>query len=167
METSEFVEIAGIYGQKITRASINVVAKDRNIIRSKKTIAGAVNKVIKRTEKSQKDFINLVNESKSLHITIGDSTGGGHMFPGGSGKSIFPRSWSKEKILHEVSDIATDPKLQWIPQNIHCKHARFKVEGVRDDLLIRVIVEPSGNGIITAFPLKGHGVFCNLKKLNN
>lgn len=163
METSEIIEIAGMHGQRITRASLNVVAKNKNILRSEKTIAGAVKNVIKRTEKSQQEFVNLVDESKSLHITIGDSTGGGHMFPGRPKKSIFPKSWSKEKILHEASDIATDPNLQWIPQDIRGKHARFKVEGVRDDLLIRVIVEPNGKGIITAFPLKGNGVFCNLK----
>ena len=32
------------------------------------------------------------------------------------------------------------------------KPARFAVEGVRDGVNIKVIVEPTGEGIITAFP---------------
>ncbi|KKP23789.1 MAG: hypothetical protein SZ59_C0003G0013 [candidate division TM6 bacterium GW2011_GWF2_28_16] len=164
METSELVEIAGIYGQKITRASLNVVAKDRNIIRSEKTIAGAVNKVIKRTEKSQKDFINLVSEERTQHIIFGekikkDRFGGGHKFPGNPKKTSFPKSWSEEKIMHEISDIATDPSLQWIPSKIK---DRFTVVGTRDGIKIKVIIESGEEGIISGFPIEygGEGVTC-------
>ena len=69
---------------------------------------------------------------------------------------------SEEKILRNVSDIATDPKLTWVQQtgvkgSLYTKKgepARFKVEGVRDGVKIRVIVEPAGSGVITAFPIK-------------
>ena len=38
------------------------------------------------------------------------STGGGHRPGTGiSGKTKFPANWSDEKILHEISDVATDP----------------------------------------------------------
>jgi len=58
-----------------------------------------------------------------------------------------------------VSDIATDPALDWVPQTgnggLYTKAgdaARFSVTGVRDGVTIKVIVEPAGEGIITAFP---------------
>lgn len=78
------------------------------------------------------------------------------------GKDKFPITWSEEKILRNVSDIATDPKLTWVQQtgvkgSLYTKKgepARFKVEGVRDGVKIRVIVEPAGSGVITAFPIK-------------
>ena len=61
--------------------------------------------------------------------------------------------------MHNVSDIATDPALEWRPQTgnggLFTKAgnpARFAVEGVRDGINVRVIVEPAGEGIVTAFP---------------
>jgi hypothetical protein len=59
-----------------------------------------------------------------------------------------------------VSDIATDPTLQWVQQtgkagSLFTKAGaptRFYVTGVRDGVGIKVIVEPAGEGIITAFP---------------
>ncbi|MFH1461959.1 MAG: hypothetical protein ABIF12_03365 [bacterium] len=57
----------------------------------------------------------------------------------------------------------TDPNLNWVPQVLRGKYQRFKVEGIRDGVLIRVIVEFSRNGIITGFPLKGCGIYCNTK----
>ena len=34
------------------------------------------------------------------------------------------------------------------------KPARFYVDGVRDNIKIRVIIEPYGQGIISAYPIK-------------
>lgn len=42
---------------------------------------------------------------------------GGHRWPGEEGKSPFTREWSDEKIMHEISDIATDPSTPWIVQS--------------------------------------------------
>ena len=63
--------------------------------------------------------------------------------------------------MHNVSDIATDPSLRWIQQTgkpgvLFTKNGdpiRYFVDGVRDGTAIRVIVEPGGEGIITAFPV--------------
>ena len=62
--------------------------------------------------------------------------------------------------MHHVSDIATDPTLQWVQQTGRAGSlftgagapARFFVTGVRDGIGIKVILEPAGEGIITAFP---------------
>ncbi|WP_442880294.1 EndoU domain-containing protein [Arthrobacter sp. S2(2024)] len=80
---------------------------------------------------------------------------------GEAGNTWFPHSWSDDKIMHEVSDIATDPSLTWVQQtgSLGADFTRagdpvkYRVEGVRDGLKIRVIIQPGGEGIITGFPI--------------
>lgn len=63
--------------------------------------------------------------------------------------------------IHNASDIATDPSLGWVQLTGKAgadftKNGallRFYVDGVRDGVGMRVIIEPSGEGIITSFPL--------------
>jgi hypothetical protein len=63
--------------------------------------------------------------------------------------------------MHCVSDIATDPGLQWVQQtgkagSLFTKAgdpARFIVIGEREAVRIKVVLEPAGEGIITAHPL--------------
>ncbi|MBB5801330.1 hypothetical protein F4560_001098 [Saccharothrix ecbatanensis] len=108
-----------------------------------------------------KDYVDLTSPQVRTHILTGDATGGGHMWPGLPGKSVFPQDWSGDKIIHAVSDIATDPTLKWeqqtgTPGADYTKKGdpvRYKVEGVRDGVNIRVIIEPAGRGIITGFPV--------------
>ena len=118
-----------------------------------------------RVTKSGDDLVNLAGSQRTKHILFGDATGGGHKFGFSrlfNGKTKFPASWSSDKIMHAVSDIATDPKLNWIQQTgkkgsmftKSGKPARFTVEGVRNGTNIRVVVEPAGEGVITAFPIK-------------
>ncbi|MCP4308389.1 MAG: EndoU domain-containing protein [bacterium] len=103
------------------------------------------------------DFANLASDARTTHIL--DS----HRAGAGLGKSEFPTGWSDDLTLHHVSDIATDPSLSWIQQTGKPGAAftragdpvRFYVDGVRDGVTIRVIVEPGGEGIITAFPIGG------------
>lgn len=59
------------------------------------------------------DLVNLASPARTQHILFGDATGGGHMWPGAAGKSVFPSSWSGSEIMNAISDIATDPNLQW------------------------------------------------------
>lgn len=83
------------------------------------------------------------------------------MWPGMPGKSVFPKNWSGDKIMHEISDIATDPSLQW--QQITGRAGadftrggapvRYSVTGVRDGVTIKVILEPGGEGIISGYPV--------------
>ena len=62
--------------------------------------------------------------------------------------------------MHNVSDVATDPGLQWVQQagkmgadfTKNGAPVRFSVDGVRDGVSMRVIIEPGGEGIITGFP---------------
>jgi RHS repeat-associated protein len=105
------------------------------------------------------DLVNLASPGRTKHILYGDATGGGHLWPGGAGKTPFPKNWSPGKIMHEVSDIATDPNISWVHQTGNGglftragNPARFAAEGVRDGVSIKVIIEPAGEGIITAFP---------------
>jgi hypothetical protein len=83
------------------------------------------------------------------------------MWPGAPGKSVFPRDWSADKITHEISDIATDPSLEW--KQITGRQGatltkkglpvRYSVTGVRDGKKIEVILEPGGEGIISGYPI--------------
>ena len=63
--------------------------------------------------------------------------------------------------MHEVSDIATDPNLKWVRPDGKTelfyksgKPVRFTVVGERSGVKIKVVVEPAGEGIITAYPTK-------------
>lgn len=103
---------------------------------------------------------DLVSPRRRTHILDGDSTGGGHgMGRGTPGASEWPIP--DDEAIHWVSDVATDPSLRWVPAGSGPSstggYARFRVEGIRrvstgQDLHIRVIVEPEGEGIVTGLP---------------
>ena len=111
--------------------------------------------------KSGDELVNLASSQRTQHILKGDATGGGHLWPGLQGKTPFPKNWSSEKIMHEISDIATDPNLTWkqitgkpgAQFTKSGKPVRYEVIGVRDGQKIKVIIEPSGEGIITGHPI--------------
>lgn len=95
------------------------------------------------------DFVDLATPARRTHILDGDATGGGHLWPGLPGKTPFPQSWSGDRIMHEISDIATDPAA-WssgIPQG-----GRTVLTGVRDGVEIRVVVNTRTGEIITGTP---------------
>jgi len=111
---------------------------------------------------------NLISSERLKHILTGDGKfskwwegkpGGGHLWPGLKGKTPFPKHWTVEDIKRYVSDIATDPNsvIKGMPNDGRLfsnsgKPLRFRVYGTRDGVQIRVVVEPGGEGIITAFP---------------
>ncbi len=110
---------------------------------------------------AEKDLVNLASPQRTTHILAGEGPGrGGHLWPAQSGKTPFPSSWSPDKIMHEVSDIATDPALNWVQQSGKPgslftnagNPARFVVFGERSGIEIKVVLEPAGEGIITAHP---------------
>lgn len=117
-------------------------------------------------------YVDLASPNKRTHILTGDATGGGHMWPGKPGKSVFPESWDGDKIMHEVSDVLTDPDVKWIqqtgPDGADFTRAgdptRWTATAIRDGVEIKVVVEPAGKGIITAIPLNGPGVIRNPSK---
>nr|WP_255502338.1 EndoU domain-containing protein [Cellulomonas sp. JH27-2] len=101
------------------------------------------------------DLVNLASPARTSHVLDG------HMPPGEPGNTLFPRSWSPQQIMHNVSDVATDPNLPWVQQTgklgaeftKNGAPVRYSVDGVRGGIPMRVIVEPGGEGIITGFPL--------------
>ncbi|MGB3404761.1 MAG: EndoU domain-containing protein [Microcoleaceae cyanobacterium] len=104
-----------------------------------------------------KEFIaksSRLSEARIVHILEGDRTGGGHG-PGRGvpGKSEFPMGWSDEQVIDYIKDVIQDPNSRWRRQaRLPGKPQRWSVEGRRDGIDIKVIVEPDGEGIITAFP---------------
>jgi uncharacterized protein YukE len=117
---------------------------------------------------------NLISPERLKHILTGDGKfskwwegrpGGGHLWPGLKGKTPFPKHWTVEDIKRHVSDIATDPNsLKFgVPNSgSYFSHngrpLRFRYYGTRDGVQIRVVMEPGGEGIITAFPFPGNPV---------
>ena len=102
----------------------------------------------------------ILSSKRYNHILNSDSTGGGH----GKGRNIPGKSefpWEDEQTIEYVEDVATDPDSTYRRQDggplnrYYDKNGdpvRFVVEGFRDGHRIRVITEPAGEGIITAFP---------------
>lgn len=92
--------------------------------------------------------VNLVSPARRRHILEGDATGGGHR-PGlgKPGKSEFPQGWSDDRIMHEISDVATDPA----SIRSSGRGGRTVVEGTRDGVRIKVILEKDGS-LVTGFP---------------
>lgn len=95
-------------------------------------------------------FVNLASSGRTRHILHGDASGGGHLFPGKPGKTPFPADWSAERVMHEISDVATDPRSA-VSKG---RGGRAIVRGSRDGVDISVVLEsPSrGGGIVTGFP---------------
>jgi Bacterial EndoU nuclease len=98
-------------------------------------------------------FVDLATPQRRKHILDGDELGGGHRHGTGKpNKTEFPQDWSDDKIMHEISDVATDPNASRTPG----EHNRTVVEGSRDGVDIRVIIgapsEKEAGQIISGFP---------------
>ena len=91
-----------------------------------------------------------ISEQRATHILYGDHTGGGHLWPGGPGKSPFPKNWSANRILNEIEGIATDSTIQGkIQRNGRVLKVK-RVDGV--DVNVVFEAEARGGGVVTAFP---------------
>ncbi len=105
-------------------------------------------------------YVDILSPEARQHILYGESlTGGGHMYPGNPGKSIYPPTWSANKIVHEVGDITTSPNTKWYAQTgtggIYTskgKPANWVSYEERGGVRIRVVYQPATGKIITAFP---------------
>lgn len=64
------------------------------------------------------------------------------------GKSEFPAGWGDDKIMHSISDVATDPASRITPQG-----SRSVVEGTREGVNIRVVIDNQSGRIITGYPV--------------
>src|SRR2546426_3878877 len=81
----------------------------------------------------QPENVNLADQKATTHTLDGD-TGGGHR-PGTGipGKSEFPANWSDDKIMHNISDVATDPA-----SKVTTAGRTTLVDGTREGVNIRV-----------------------------
>lgn len=99
------------------------------------------------------DLVNLASPTRTSHILDGEvrpngTFGGGHR--AGTGfpkKSEFPATWSDAQVMHNISDVATDPALVWRPG---AKPGDFWVNGTRDGIDIEVLIR--NDEIWTAYP---------------
>lgn len=53
--------------------------------------------------------------------------------------------------MHNVSDVATDPKIEWKPGRVVKGIQRYEVTGIRDGMEIFVVTD--GSDIITTYPI--------------
>lgn len=90
---------------------------------------------------------DLTTPARRNHILHGDATGGGHLWPGNPGKTPFPQSWSGDRIINEISDVATDPHATRITQG-----GRTLVKGSRDGVDILVVIDNASGEIISGYP---------------
>ncbi len=115
----------------------------------------------KNLDKIDGFLADIANPKRRSHILKGDATGGGHLWPSKASKTSFPKTWDGDKIMYKISDIVIDPKTKWrqITGKQGATHTRkgipVKYEAVRikDGIKIKIIVQPEGRGIITAFPI--------------
>lgn len=103
-------------------------------------------KTARKATRSGDELVNLASDARTTHILQGDATGGGHLWPGSPGKTPFPQSWSGDRVMHEISDVATDPGSAITPG----RGGSTVVTGTRDGVDIRVILR--GGDIITGHP---------------
>jgi len=95
------------------------------------------------------EYVDLASDGRRIHILYGDATGGGHMWPGLPGKTPFPKDWSGDRIMHEISEISTDPNA-WA--NAQLQGRRAVLFGTSGDVEIKVVVARSSGDIITGHP---------------
>lgn len=105
-------------------------------------------------------YVDILSPEAKQHILYGDSpTQGGHLYPGNPGKTVFPQSWSADKVVHTVGDIATSPDTKWFAQTgtggtytNAGRPARWVAWEEREGVRVRVVYEPASGKIVTAFP---------------
>ncbi|MDF2866438.1 MAG: repeat-containing protein, partial [Clostridia bacterium] len=130
-------------GVKIGQAAYNKVTSIVKNIQNSKLVTSTVNPLSKID-----DYVDLTGHRKA-HILNRHRAGVGK-----SGKTEFPSSWSDNRILNNISDVATDPKSI---TGIGKYNSPYSM-GIRDGIQIRVDFYPSGHptysGMIsTAYPI--------------
>jgi len=107
-----------------------------------------------------KDYVDILSPEAKQHILYGDKPGsGGHMWPGQEGKTVFPESWSGDKIVDAVGDITTSPSTKWYAQTVtggaytaKGDAAKWVAYETRDGVRMRVVYQPATGKVVTAFP---------------
>lgn len=100
---------------------------------------------------AQPNYVDLTDAKGRTHILDGDGPGSGGHGPGRgiSGKSEFPSNWSDDRVLHEISDIATDPNVKFSkPDGRGYSTGTKTVDGVD----VKVVVDQKKGRIVTGYP---------------
>jgi hypothetical protein len=93
-----------------------------------------------------------VTPERTTHILDGDGTGGGHRHGVGKPrKTEFPASWSNDKIITNVLDVARRPDSAPTRQDWN---DTWLCRGTRNDVGVSAVVERDGN-ILTGWPEEG------------
>lgn len=94
--------------------------------------------------------IDLTDARGRTHILDGDGTGGGHGAGRGiPGKSEFPSGWSDDRVIHEISDIATDPtRIGSSPNRVGYVTTTRSANGID----IKVVYDTVNKRIVTGYP---------------
>jgi EndoU nuclease-like protein len=99
-----------------------------------------------------------VTPDRETHILDGDAYGGGHRHgTGRPGKTEFPASWSDEKILNSLLDVASRPDQ---PPEHQKRKDRWLAQGTREDVEIVAVVTGDGD-LWSGWPKGGPGVVRN------
>ncbi len=153
----DFATVAYAYDAPARLLSLNTVATDARGSPSEPratswetsvSVAGDV--VAAETESG---LVNLASPARTSHILDGEvcpngTFGGGHRAGTGfPGKSEFPATWSDAQVMHNISDVATDPSLAW---RAGAKPGDFWVNGTRDGIDIEVLIR--NDEIWTGYP---------------
>ncbi|MEJ6395811.1 EndoU domain-containing protein [Gymnodinialimonas sp. 2305UL16-5] len=110
-------------------------------------------------------FFNVPNPHQGADVTIseervrhtldgdpGNIRGGGHRYgTGRPRKTEFPESWTDQKILDAIRDIATGTDVALEGSR---EPGQVYIEGFVDGVEIRVVVSPEGH-VLSAYPLEG------------
>ncbi len=95
----------------------------------------------------------VLTQQRLRHITDGDHTGGGHLSGTGAPcKSEFPPHWTREKIAHDLPLIAANDNLRW-QDSTQGNGYQVAEAATADGLVVRIVVNPRSNEIITAYPV--------------
>jgi len=124
---------------------MSVVVPEANV-ETRMTESVVANAAERAAAKSESGLVNLADSEGTAHIL--DRHGPDRGMPG---KSEFPASWSDDRVLHEVSDIATDPAVTWSRPDARGYVTTTKmVDGVN----VKVVYDTVNKRIVTGFPTK-------------
>jgi hypothetical protein len=106
-------------------------------------LGSLLSRVLSRSSAETDEFVNLAGQARTTHILDGEirsdgSFGGGHR--PGTGfplKSEFPTDWSDARIMHYISDVATDPTSTFNPGRGGDIWAKGTRQGVDITVLLR------------------------------
>ncbi len=95
---------------------------------------------------------SLLDPKAENHVLYGDGpTSGGHLAGVGKpGKSEFPVSWTPQDIANAISDIATDPKVNWSKPDP--KTGYTVGSGVINGVDVKVVFGTIKGCIVTGYP---------------